>query len=342
TNSGFKLDFSGTSLYIVSGGRSQPRIECGYSLDYQDFVYVNITIGENKILSGLDHTRHNIQFWVSNTDGGFLQLESIKIDKNAEIHRYQPQEKYIQVIGDSLSSGQYSPHESLDSWPFLLGQLLNVEMDVLAIPGIALADKVSMSSWKKTHGMSYQYFMVQHEASEAWGYSKNTPFDFSNSREPDYIIINLGTNDIGLSVQENQFMDYMVDFVKSIRTVYPNATIITTNYFMKYWVNILKGIDTKFDNLYRYDVSNFIIDGEPDVIPNIRHLSQMGNCKIAYEFQKIFEKDFGLSAKGWRTDNWGLQHKQPASTTDLKCDHPYDHHVYYHYHWMNDGGVGFW
>jgi len=37
--SGFKFDFSGTSFTFVSGEKSYPLVEIGYSIDYQEMQY---------------------------------------------------------------------------------------------------------------------------------------------------------------------------------------------------------------------------------------------------------------------------------------------------------------
>lgn len=338
-NSGFKIDFSGTSFKLVTGGKSCDIITSGYSLDYGDIVYLNITKGENVLVKDIPEGEHSMRFWTSSLEQGFIQLDHLEIDAGAKVHKYKPQDKYMQVLGDSMSCGMYLPNEALDSYSFLLGQYLNVEMDVFATSGICLTDTYCYS---KERGLSFQYFQMQNVEALNWGYTEVTPVDFSKTREPDYMIINIGTNDMTTkSADEDQIRERMVDFVTAIRKVYPNTVIMVANYYGNFWLKTHEDIGSHFENVYFIDVNSDIVCDAPDIIPFNGHFTQIGTCKAAKGLVEKMKEMFGFEPIGWRSENWG--HNTGVAPATMMCEkEPHDHTFKYHYSYEGFGGVGAW
>ncbi|OUM62661.1 hypothetical protein PIROE2DRAFT_27041, partial [Piromyces sp. E2] len=225
---GLKFDFSGTSLSLVAGNRTQSLMTIGYSIDYQPLIVKNITVGENILANDLENTDHNIQVYVTNSEASFLQLDSLIIDEGAKIHQYEPLDKYIQIVGDSLTAGQYTPNESVDAWSFLFGKHMNVEADIIAKPGISLTD---IPLYGMDHGMEVSYFMTSSPYARAYGYNSEEYYDFSKRKEPDLMIIFLGTNDVSdnAKVSEDDYFETLKKFITNIRNIYSNTPIAITS-----------------------------------------------------------------------------------------------------------------
>ncbi|KAG4091710.1 hypothetical protein H8356DRAFT_1707192 [Neocallimastix lanati (nom. inval.)] len=339
--SGFKFDFSGTSFTFVSGEKSYPLVEIGYSIDYQEMQYKNITIGENVIVSDLKDTDHNIQMYVTNVQYSFIQMDKIIVDNNSKIHKYEPLETYVQVIGDSLSAGQYCPNEALDAWAFLLGKAMNVEVDVIAKPGACLTD---VPIYDNAHGLEYSYFMTNGPNAEQFGYDDDAEYDFSKRKAPELIIIYMGNNDSGKEdpIAPEDYFETLKKFITRIRGIYPNSKIIVTSAFdsRPHWDTVQEHIPEYFDDLYYIPTYEFGLIEAPYVYPQNYHYTQLGNCLFLKNIIEKISEVIGMEPQPEPTNKWGM-HDNVVTGYEV-CDNPLDDSVVYHYDWENFGGIGAW
>lgn len=134
----------------------------------------------------------------------------------------------IEIIGDSLSAGQYATYEGLSSYSYGLGAALgNTEYSITAYPGICLFDK---QCYGNLRGQSYQWFHTSDTSGRAidiWG-DEPEVWDFSKRKAADVVVVNLGTNDAATvnNVTGEELVEAYVSFVEGIRGVWPGAEII--------------------------------------------------------------------------------------------------------------------
>jgi len=279
-------------------------------------------------------------------------MDSLIIDQGAKIHQYEPLDKYIQIVGDSLSAGQYSPNEAVDAWSFLFGKYMNAETDVLAKPGVCLTD---IPLYGMDHGMEVSYFMTSNPVARAWGYKYDETYDFSKRREPDLMIIFLGTNDVSDAAQvtAEDFLETLKKFLTKVKSIYPNTPIVVTSLLFTppqqpSWNEVQANIVNFFDNVYYIRVDEFenengkfSLNEAPYSYPNNSHLTQLGHCTYMNGIvEKIKEQQIGFEKQDMPTNKWGM-HGDIATGYEV-CDNPFPDTLVYHYSWEGFGGVGVW
>ena len=142
---------------------------------------------------------------------------------------------YIEFIGDSISTGYgalgVSDNEQADSplwqdataaYPYLVAQALNADFSDVAYSG--LGAKYGYSSYN----MQDVYPLQRYQ------YDKNTAYNF-NARQPDVVVIALGTNDIAKGPEgdtEARKVGYQ-EMLDLVRAKNPNAKIVWIAGMMK-------------------------------------------------------------------------------------------------------------
>ncbi|KAF7623790.1 hypothetical protein AFLA_007513 [Aspergillus flavus NRRL3357] len=149
----------------------------------------------------------------------------------------------VEIIGDSLASGQYATYEGLASWGFnFAAGLGNAEYTITAYPGICLVDKQCYGG--DARGMTYQWSRasdVGDRANAAFG-DKPEAWNFTAHRVADLVIINLGTNDARTvnNVPSDDYYQSYVKMVENVHGVWPDAQIV----LMSLWGNFIKSGST--------------------------------------------------------------------------------------------------
>ncbi|KAF8599937.1 hypothetical protein BDV93DRAFT_538822 [Ceratobasidium sp. AG-I] len=228
--SGFKLVASGLTTFALHLGNhtTAPQAAVALSVDYADFVTVNVTAGVNDIpipaasasAKGKNRVvRINVEGWQNNR----IHFEKIELNTGAVVKPYKPSPLRFQFIGDSLSAGQYNTRGVNDAWTFLTAQEFKAEHSINAQPGACLTDQLC---WGNYHGISYQYFQT-----EDTGYyyttdhNYTTPWDFRKDLTPTHIVIAIGANDNAYSITSANFTNTLSSFVDRLRTLYPKQPI---------------------------------------------------------------------------------------------------------------------
>jgi hypothetical protein len=131
----------------------------------------------------------------------------------------------IEIIGDSLSAGQYNTYEAMSSWSWSLAKGLgNTEFSISAAPGICLVDT---DCWGNLRGQEFQWFHTQDttwRARQIYG-EEPEKWDFAAQQAADLVLINIGTNDRN-NVSKALFQDTYIKFVGKVHEVWPKANII--------------------------------------------------------------------------------------------------------------------
>ncbi|KAA1475933.1 hypothetical protein DENSPDRAFT_842816 [Dentipellis sp. KUC8613] len=317
----FKLHVQGLSSLSLTLGphTTSPNVPIGISVDYGPFTTVNVSEGVNHIPLGLGadeddrlDARHVVRIdswgWVDNR----ANLQSITLNRGAQLLPYTPSKLAFEFIGDSLSAGQYLPAGVEQAWTFLVGENFKAEHTVTAQPGIALAD---IKANENVHGMTFQFWKT-----EDGGYvyttdhNYTTPYDFARDRPAaTHVVIHIGANDPGNGDTAATFTPTYLGFIENLRKVYTHQPIFVftpwgwpqPNGTVEYY---LQGCYEDVVNTRHAlgDHSVFLVNTTgwvtyADIFPDNSHPTVAGHQKIA----RLFEQ--------WLQD-WGLQPEAAWST----------------------------
>jgi len=233
---GLKFGFTGEYVAITFGPYTSNSTLIGYRIDGEDWQFTNVTTNATHLLVSPSSVGVNLttpinpstfELRVTNWAYG-VQIQSVHVAANATLIKIPDFSRTIEVIGDSLSAGQYATYEGLASYSYGLGAGLgNTEYSITAYPGICLFDK---QCYGNLRGQLYQWFHTSDTSGRAidiWG---NNPevWNFSAHPAADLVFINLGTNDANSAnnVTVQGFYDQYVLLIEGIHGIWPEATII--------------------------------------------------------------------------------------------------------------------
>ena len=187
------------------------------------------------------------------------------------------------MLGDSITAGAHTSERALSDYAWLIGERLSVEHTQIAQGGISLTDKPSGV------GMATQYFKMKTI------YFPNSP-DWNFSRyQADIVVINLGTNDAGVS--NALFQSTYISFLQKIRRRYPHAHIFVLRTFRGSKANPSKAavnavIAAGDHNVQYIDTTGWI--SASDTVDGV-HPTDTGHVKIANKLGPIIASALGMS-----------------------------------------------
>ena len=150
------------------------------------------------------------------------------MSSQGKLYKLPDASRTIEIIGDSLSAGQYATYEGLASWSWGFAEGFgNAEFSITAYPGICLVDT---DCWGNLRGQAYQWFQTSdtsYRATQIYG-DNPEPWDFAAHPAADIVVINLGTNDNNTAnnVTNEAYLSTYIDFVGQVHETWPNAQII--------------------------------------------------------------------------------------------------------------------
>lgn len=233
---GLKFGFTGETVAITFGPYTTDTTLIAYRVDGQDWQFTNVTTNATHLLISPDTPGANLstpinpstfEMRVTNWAYG-VQIAAVHVAKRERLVSIPNYERTIEVIGDSLSAGQYATLEGLASYSYGLGAGLgNTEYTITAYPGICLFDK---QCYGNLRGMFYQWFHTSDTSGRAidiWG-NKPEVWDFSKHPAADIVVINLGTNDANSAnnVPTDGYVAQYTMLIQGIHAVWPDAQII--------------------------------------------------------------------------------------------------------------------
>ena len=146
---GLKFGFQAESVAISFGNWTSDGVLIAYRLDGQDWMLTNVTADSTHLLVTPSSMGYNLttpsnatqtlELRVTNWAYG-VQIQCVHLSGNAaRLVKIPNYSRTIELIGDSLSAGQYGTLETISSyaWGLLYG-LGNVEFSITAYPGICL------------------------------------------------------------------------------------------------------------------------------------------------------------------------------------------------------------
>lgn len=163
---------------ITFGPLTVDKTLVGFRLAGLDWQFTNATAGGTHLLvspatAGVDAagpvTPLTFEMRVTNWAYG-VQIDAVHVAAGEKLVKLPEKGRSIEVIGDSLSSGQYASYEGLASWAYGVGAGLGgTEYAVTAYPGICAADQ---DCWGNPRGQVHQWFYTSDtswRASQIWG-----------------------------------------------------------------------------------------------------------------------------------------------------------------------------
>ncbi|THY71362.1 SGNH hydrolase, partial [Aureobasidium pullulans] len=160
---GLKFGFTGDKVAISFGQYTSQAVLIAYRFAGQDWLFTNVTANSTHQLIDASTVGFNLttqsqkpqtfELRVTNYAYG-VQIAGVHLSKGAKLIKIPNYSKKIEIIGDSLSAGQYGTYEGISSYAWGLAEGLgNVEFDITAYPGICLVDQ---NCWGNAHGQTYQ------------------------------------------------------------------------------------------------------------------------------------------------------------------------------------------
>jgi hypothetical protein len=234
---GLKFGFTSDKVAISFGKYTSEGVLLAYRFAGQDWLCTNVTAnsthqfidarteGFNLTLQSQRPTTFELR--VTNYAYG-VQISGIHVAKHARLIKIPNFSRKIEVIGDSLSAGQYATYEGISSYAWGLGSGLgNVEFDITAYPGICLVDQ---NCWGNAHGQIYQWLRTPDTSYRSTViYGDNPPlWEFEKHQQSDIVVINLGTNDNNThnNVTNEKYFNSYVELVAEVHAKYPKAEVV--------------------------------------------------------------------------------------------------------------------
>lgn len=268
-DAGLALDLSASSMrfYTTGGGDVSLAGTVGGNNQIYFTVYIDgerqptrvmFPKGESTqvIAKDLSNEKHLIEF-VRQTEGQFGTFTAEKITMKGSLFGNKPAEKklYIEFIGDSITCGngslckylaaddflnylpeqtstcirhgenkdaQWVEEDATNSFAYLTARKLNADCSLVSYSSMGLT-----RSWTKP----YEYNMQQHYAKGAFLREGGETYDFSTARKPDFVVVNIGTNDYGRvneGVTQDVYKTAVKNFINQIREAYgdPDLKIV--------------------------------------------------------------------------------------------------------------------
>ncbi|KAF5366783.1 hypothetical protein D9758_006457 [Tetrapyrgos nigripes] len=321
---GFKLHVDDLKSLELNLGphTTTPTVSLGVSVNYGEFVTVNVSEGQNiipldqSVVSSSDNVetpkssvvRLNVEGWQNNR----IDLRNITVNSDAVLLPYRPSRLTFQFIGDSLSAGQFLPQGIDQEWTFLVGEQFKAEHVITAQPGATLTD---MESFGNVHGVSFQFFRTEdtgyyyttdHNFTTPWNFARDVP-------AATHVVIHIGANDASQGVTDADFVQVYSDFLQRLRTIYTHQPIFVFTPWG--WPAADGTISYYYPGLHqqivqmRHDIGDnhvFLVNTTgwvtfDDVFPDNVHPNVPGNQKIANLFSNWLEK-WGLKPElEWAT-----------------------------------------
>lgn len=230
----FEIGFTGDFLQIEGNIIGQ----CVFIIDDEEFVS---EICENGFIFNVNNEKHILKIKV-HTDS-HLTIRKLVTKENQRFFKTE-EKPYIHFIGDSIT-------HAYPGFASVAAESMGMDYSVVSHCGMSLVDSWGWyppPEWMRVRmGMETRYFNLE-SPTETDNYTK---YKFSYCRQPDIIVIFLGTNDYLDSIENKEkgnleiFAEHYLSFVTKIRDYYPKSKILIMKAFSdKYCRN--EGIQMAF------------------------------------------------------------------------------------------------
>ncbi len=254
SGSGAEFSFNGTKCTVVIKGDSGSMSAGNADNQARVGIYVN---GERVIDDMIDKAMESYDVFQSDTPQDVTvsivklsesPMSTIAIDKlkvtGSVIKPTENKDKFIEFIGDSITCGYGVDDPDKDhhfstktedvtkAYAYKTAQALDADYSMVSFSGYGIISGYSDGTKKVSAQTVPQFY---DKLGYSWGTNGSfvpAQTDWSFDREPDVIVINLGTNDDSYTKsKEDRCLEYQteyVNFLKTIREKNPNAKILCT------------------------------------------------------------------------------------------------------------------
>ena len=252
SGTGAEFKFSGTKCTINIVGDSVSTTS-----EVDNHARVAIYVNDKRVVDEMLTKQENQFVVVDETEATNATIKIVKLSETAnstfgigsievEGGKIEPTEKkelLIEFIGDSITCGYGVDDEDRDhhfstttedvtrAYAYKTAQTLNADYSMVAISGYGIISGYSSDDKPVSNQTIPQYYDTLGFTYGGFGSEKpqDIKWDFS-SRQPDVILINLGTNDSSYTKGKEDriasFTEEYGKFIKTIREKNPDATII--------------------------------------------------------------------------------------------------------------------
>ncbi len=258
-----------------------------------------VKLASDTVASGLEKGEHTVRIYAA-AQQAFPAIGGFAIDAGEKTLKVT-KGKVIEFIGDSITEGYVAPDDKekwgansyMNSYAYLTGEKLNrkygMQYNTIAFGGIGLCSYDS----KETPTQDYMTMDERYKKAREFkvGDTSSTTVENWNMSlyVPDYIVINLGTNDCGRG--EANFKAQYKNFLAQLRSYYPKARIVAVVpcYFHQMnltgFVSALKSAvdETGDGNIYVLDTADWgVLGGEDNLHPSPASHRVMSDKLFAY------------------------------------------------------------
>lgn len=240
-----------------------------------------------------------------------------------------PARPLVEFIGDSITAGVGSTNGAVTDHAWLVGERLGADHTQIAYGGIALADGYHYD-WNTWPGMDAAYFKLKSVNNcKDVTCADNPAWDFSKSQAR-VVVVNLGSNDVNLSVSSSTFQTRYTAFLKNIRAKHPNADIFALRTLRGYYASETRAaVDARVSDgdgkVHFVDTDGWLDPGfpSPDYSDYV-HPSDAGYLKVTNRLVPVLLPYMGVTTINdtqFSYDNaasWGSSSQGGAYQSDLR------------------------
>lgn len=252
SGTGVEFTFTGTKCSITVAGDSNSA-NAGMADNHARVgVYVN---GERVIDDMVDNKEEVYEVFKSDTPQevtvslvklsespmSTIAITDIKVT-GTQIKPAENKEKLIEFIGDSITCGygiddpdkahhfSTKTEDATKAFAYKTAQALGADYSLVSFSGYGIISGCSNGEDKVSEQALPQYYTKLGYSWAANGSFKPSDVEWDFSRQPDVVVINLGTNDDSytknIEERQNEFRDAYTEFLKTVRSKNPNAKIV--------------------------------------------------------------------------------------------------------------------
>ncbi|PLN86889.1 GDSL-like lipase/acylhydrolase domain protein [Aspergillus taichungensis] len=301
---GIKFGFTGEKLALSFGKNTDQGVLVAYRIGGLDWQFSNVTANATFQFAG--HASAGVHP-TAPTAAKTFEMRGVSVAANSTLTKVKEYPKTIEIIGDSLSSGQYGTYEGLSSWAYTFAAGLgNVEYSITAFPGICLHDQ---ECWGNERGQAYQWYRTVDTSGRARAlYGEDPPkWDFAAHRAADLVVINLGTNDNNTAnnVPGTDYVKSYVSLIDGVHERWPKAQVVLMSLWGGFsqvgdtyaqgplYIDEIKAVHEHYkeDKFVHYFDTTGILQHN-DIAP-LWHPTDVGQIKVASHLMQWVKIKFG-------------------------------------------------
>ncbi len=179
---------------------------------------------------------------LSETAMSTFRIAALLTDAQATVAPTEEKETLIEFVGDSITCGYGVDDEDRDhhfstatedatkAYAIKTAQLLDADYSLVSISGYGIITGYSADGETKSESQIIPKYYTKLGFSYANPQMAKTEWDFSQNRQPDIVVINLGTNDDSycknVPERQEEYIVAYVNFLKTVREKNPDAVIV--------------------------------------------------------------------------------------------------------------------